>query len=143
MFSTYNQNEPILSPIKQWLQKAWVQGDTDKSARWLVASSLFIKYNRVIIELDDKNYSYCVIAMDGSREYLWIMYRHPDMPADLYDSLLTRLEVIHQFKLNNLRRVPQIWTWEERERRGLKAKEIPDRMLIDPELLRANRKVVK
>lgn len=81
-----------------------------------------------IIEVDDKDYMYTVIGYP-SRDYCWIMYRLPQMPESTYSMLTDRLVKKHQYSLEGLRKVPQVWTREEREKRGLSNKEIPDSML--------------
>jgi hypothetical protein len=61
------------------------------------------------------------------------MARHPKMPEDTYNMLVQRLVDQHQYSLDGLRRVPQVWTKSEREKRGWTAKEIPDDMLVPEE----------
>jgi hypothetical protein len=51
------------------------------------------------------------------------------MPEDTYNSLTKKLVEKHQYSLEGLRKVPQKWTKEEREKRGLSKEEIPDSML--------------
>ena len=124
----YNKNEPIKSPIKSLPQKGWVQGDNkDDSGLWKVSPMWPIKMPYLILEVDDE-YSYTVIGYP-SRDYCWIMYRKPVMPDSLYEDLTKRLEEKHQYDLKGLRKVPQVWTKEEREKRGFTEKEIPDSML--------------
>jgi hypothetical protein len=84
-----------------------------------------------IIEVDDQDYSWIVIGYPN-RQYCWIMNRHPKMEEALYEDLTQRLVEKHQYSLDGLRRVPQLWTASERVERGLTAMEIPDSMLIDP-----------
>jgi hypothetical protein len=36
----------------------------------------------------------------------------------------------HQYNLDGLRKVPQVWTAEERAKRNLTEKEIPDSLLV-------------
>jgi lipocalin len=85
----------------------------------------------VILEIDEQCQEYVVIAYPN-REYCWIMARRPCpvMPDATYDKLTTLLKGKHQCKFE-LRRVPQIWSRAERERRGLTEKEIPDSMLVN------------
>jgi apolipoprotein D and lipocalin family protein len=123
----YNQNEPLTSPLKSLPQKGWVQGaDKTNSAEWKVSPMWPIKVPFQVIEVG-KNYEYCVIGYP-SRNYCWIMGRKPVMDDTLYSDLTKKLVEKHQYSLEGLRRVPQKWTREEREKRGL-AKEIPDAML--------------
>ena len=125
----YNAKEPIKSPLKALPQKGWIQGeDKNDSGLWKVSPLWPIKMPYLILEVDEKEYSYTVIGYPN-REYCWIMYRHPQMPDSLYDELKTRLVEKHQYNLDGLRKVPQVWTKEEREKRNLSAKEIPDSML--------------
>ncbi len=124
----YNQDEPIKSKLKSLPQKGWVQGDKANSGDWKVSPLWPIKMPYKIIELDDKDYSYCVIGYP-SREYCWIMARKPVMDESLYSSITEKLVQKHQYSLEGLRKVPQKWTKEEREKRGLTPAEIPDEYL--------------
>mmetsp|Transcript_5623 Transcript_5623/g.11815 ORF Transcript_5623/g.11815 Transcript_5623/m.11815 type:complete len:194 (-) Transcript_5623:175-756(-) len=125
----YNQKDPITSKLKSLLQKGWVQGrNRDDSGLWTVSPLWPVKIPYPIIELDEVDYDYCVIG-NPSRNYCWIMSRRPKMADSLYDSLTKKLVEKHQYNLDGLRKVPQIWTGEEREKRGLTSKEIPDDML--------------
>ena len=123
----YNEKEPITSTLKSLPQKGWVQGNRETSGLWKVSPFWPIKLPYHVIELDEVNYSYCVIGYP-SRAYCWIMARKPKMSEETYNELLKRLVEKHQYKLEGLRKVPQMWTREEREKRGL-TKEIPDDML--------------
>ena len=124
----YNKDEPIQSPLKSLPQKGWVQGDNkDDSGLWKVSPLWPIKMPYLILEVDD-DYSYTVIGYP-TREYCWIMYRKPTMPENLYNDLTQRLVEKHQYDLDGLRKVPQVWTREERDKRGLSDKDIPDSML--------------
>ena len=125
----YNNNVPITSAIKALPQKGWVQG-TDKanSSTWKVSPFWPIKMPYIILEVDETNYEYTVIGYP-SRDYAWIMGRHPIMPDETYNMLTERLVSKHQYSLDGLRKVPQVWTAEERSKRGLTDKEIPDSML--------------
>ena len=124
----YNKDEPLKSKIKSLPQKGWVQGDKSNSGEWKVSPAWPIKMPYLIIEVDDKNYEWVCIGYP-SRDYAWIMSRRPQMDETLYKDLETRLVEKHQYSLEGLRRVPQKWTAEERESRGLTAQEIPDDML--------------
>lgn len=124
----YNKNDPITSPLKSLPQKGWVQGDRSNSGLWKVSPSWPIKMPYHIIELDEKDYSYCVIGYP-SRAYCWILGRKPVMPEKQYEMLTKKLVEKHQYSLEGLRKVPQKWTKEEREKRGLSKEEIPDSML--------------
>ncbi|KAL3904076.1 MAG: hypothetical protein SGARI_005091, partial [Bacillariaceae sp.] len=125
----YNAKEdPLTSKEKSLPQKGWVQGDRNNSGDWKVSPFWPIKMPYKIIEVDDKDYQYVVIGYP-SRDYVWIMSRHPVMDEDLYKSLTTKLVEKHQYSLEGLRRVPQKWTEMERKKRGLTSVEIPDSML--------------
>jgi len=125
----YNQNDPITSKLKSLPQQGWVQGANRAiSGLWKVSPLWPIKMPYHIIELDEKNYDYCAIGYP-SRDYAWIMSRKPKMSDDLYNDLTRRLVEKHQYNLDGMRKVPQIWTKEEREKRGLTKAEIPDEML--------------
>lgn len=124
----YNKDEPIKSPLKSLPQKGWIQGDNkDDSGLWKVSPLWPVKMPYLILEVDDE-YSYTIIGYP-SREYCWIMYRKPVMPDGLYDKLTKLLVEKHQYDLNGLRKVPQVWTREEREKRELTEDEIPNSML--------------
>mmetsp|Transcript_15536 Transcript_15536/g.25910 ORF Transcript_15536/g.25910 Transcript_15536/m.25910 type:complete len:196 (-) Transcript_15536:184-771(-) len=126
----YNKNEPIKSPLSSLPQKGWVQGDDKKnSAEWKVSPFPMIRMPYLILEVDD-DYDYCIIGYP-SRDYAWIMSRKPVMPDKTYSMLTKKLEEKHQYNLDGLRKVPQVWTKEERSKRGLTKKEIPDNMLVD------------
>jgi len=126
----YNKKEPLDSPLTSLNQRGWIQGDKDNSGIWKVCPNFLPKALRMpylVLEVDD-DYSYTVIGYP-SRAYCWIMYRHPVMPDSLYDSLTEKLREKHHYDLTGLRKVPQKWTKEEREKRGFTEKEIPDSML--------------
>lgn len=124
----YNQDEPITSTLKSLPQKGWVQGNRSNSGDWKVSPFWPVKMPYKIIELDEKDYSYCVIGYP-SRDYCWIMARKPVMEDSLYESLTKKLVDKHQYTLDGLRKVPQKWTMAEREKRGLTSEQIPDDLL--------------
>lgn len=125
----YNNVEPITSTMKSLPQKGWIQGDNkENSALWKVSPLWPIKMPYLIIEVDETNYNYAVIGYP-SREYCWILCRTPIMEDKQYDMLTGLLVSKHQYSLDGLRKVPQIWTAEERTKRGLTQTEIPDSML--------------
>jgi apolipoprotein D and lipocalin family protein len=125
----YNQKDPLTSPMKSLPQKGWVQGkDRANSGLWKVTPLWPIKMPYAIIELDEQDYTYCVIGYPN-RQYCWIMGRTPVMPEATYNDLTKRLVEKHQYSLDGLRKVPQKWTAQERERRGFTKEEIPDSML--------------
>ena len=121
----YNNGDPISSKLKSLPQKGWL---TKSPGDWKVSPFWPIKMPYPIIELDTKDYSYCVVGYP-SRNYCWIMATKPEMNEDLYRELSERLVNVHGYKdLKNLRKVPQKWTREEREKRGL-VDAIPDDMI--------------
>jgi apolipoprotein D and lipocalin family protein len=124
----YNAKDPLTSPLKSLPQKGWVQGDRDNSGLWKVSPFWPIKMPFPIIELDEQDYDFCVIGYP-SRDYCWIMGRKPVMPERTYNDLTKKLVEKHQYSLEGLRKVPQKWTKEEREKRGLTKEEVPDSML--------------
>jgi apolipoprotein D and lipocalin family protein len=124
----YNKDEPIKSKLSSLPQKGYIQGeDKNDSTEWKVSPMWPIKLPYLILEVAD-DYSWTVVGYP-SRDYAWIMSRHPTMPDDIYEMLKTRLVEKHQYDLEGLRRVPQVWTKEERKNRGFTEIEIPDSML--------------
>jgi apolipoprotein D and lipocalin family protein len=125
---TYNQKEPLTSSFKSLPQKGWVQGEKKtESSLWKVSPMWPIKMPFPIIELGN-DYDYCVIGFPN-RQYCWIMSRKPVMEESLYNDLTNKLVEKHQYSLDGLRKVPQKWTREECEKRGLTVKEVPDKLL--------------
>mmetsp|Transcript_10955 Transcript_10955/g.24460 ORF Transcript_10955/g.24460 Transcript_10955/m.24460 type:complete len:195 (+) Transcript_10955:101-685(+) len=124
----YNKNEPIASPLKSLPQKGWVQGNKEDSGEWKVSPFWPIKMPYLILDVDDQDYKYVLIGYP-SRDYAWIMARQPQMPEETYNMLTKQLEEKHQYSLEGLRRVPQMWTAEERSKRGFSKEEVPDSML--------------
>lgn len=128
---SYNSKETTDSPVKKAPQKGWIQGtDKSHSSEWKVSPLWPIKLPYLILETDPLCQEYCVIGFPN-RDYCWIMGRTPRMNAATYDKLTALLQDKHQYSLDGLRRVPQQWTREERDKRGLTAKEIPDDMLLN------------
>jgi apolipoprotein D and lipocalin family protein len=128
----YNvKDDPYKSKLKSLPQKGYLQGkDRLNTGEWKVSPFWPIKMPYQIIEVDDKNYSWIVIGYPN-REYCWIMSRHPKMDEAVYEDLTKKLVDKHQYSLDGLRRVPQLWTAAERAKRDLNASEIPDTMLIE------------
>ena len=128
----YNvEEDPFTSKLKSLPQKGWIIGDDkSNSGDWKVSPFWPIKMPYPIIEVDEHNYEYCVIGYP-SRDYCWIMSRTPQMSNELYTDITKRLVNKHQYDINGLRKVPQIWTKSERTKRGLTSNEIPDTMLSD------------
>ena len=129
----YNNAEAITSPLKSLPQKGWIEGPNKAdSGEWKVSPFWPVKMPYPIIELDEQSYDYVVIGFP-SRQYCWIMSRTPTMKEETYSMLTGRLKTRHQYDLDGLRKVPQVWTREEREKRGLTEEEIPDKYLTTVE----------
>ena len=128
----YNKKENPLdegNKVKSLPQKGWVQGGNRlQSGDWKVSPFWPVKMGYPIIELDEKDYSYAVVGYE-SRLYVWILSRTPTMDDDVYEGLKQKLAKDHQYDLNGLRKVPQVWTAEERAKRGLTNEELPDSFL--------------
>ena len=126
---SYNNKEPITSSLKSLTQKGWIQGkDKENSSSWVVSPFWPLKLDYPIIELEDKNYSYCVVGQQ-SRSYCWILSRKPFMPDAQYNDIIKTLRDKHRYDIDGFRKVPQVWTKEERDKRGLTSKDIPDSFL--------------
>lgn len=116
--------------IKSLPQKGWVQGENRlQSGDWKVSPFWPIKMTYPIIELDEQEYSYAVVGYPN-RDYCWILSRTPTMEESLYKNIEKKLVENHQYDLNGLRKVPQKWNADERKKRGLTEKELPDSYLI-------------
>jgi apolipoprotein D and lipocalin family protein len=125
---TYNKAETPDSPLSSLPQKGWIQGpNKDNSSLWKVSPLWPIKMPYLILEVQEDDYT---IIGYPNREYCWIMGRKPIMADDTYEQCTQLLQTKHQYDLQGLRKVPQIWTREEREKRGLTQAEIPDDMLV-------------
>jgi apolipoprotein D and lipocalin family protein len=124
----YNAKEPITSKLKSAPQKGWVVGNKENSGKWKVQPFWPAKLDYLILECD-ANYQYCIIGYP-TRAYAWIMSRKPVLNDQLYEELVDKLKTKHQYDLDGFRRVPQKWTKEEREKRGL-VDVIPDDMLSE------------
>jgi len=125
----YNQDDPMTSKLKSLPQKGWLAGaNRANTSLWTVSPMWPIKMPYLILEVDEAKYEYAVIGYP-SRDYCWILGRRPQMPEATYNKLVKALEEKHQYNLDGLRRVPQKWTREEREKRGLTEEEVPDSML--------------
>lgn len=128
----YNRDENPLdenNKVKSLPQKGWVQGNNRlQSGDWKVSPLWPIKLGYPIIELDEKDYNFAVVGYE-SRSYVWILSRTPTMDEGIYESIKTKLVKDHQYDLDGLRKVPQIWTEEERTKRGLTSEELPDSFL--------------
>jgi apolipoprotein D and lipocalin family protein len=126
----FNTKEPISSKTKSLPQKGYIEGENKAdSSQWKVSPFWPIKAPYLILEVDEE-YAHAVIGYP-SRNYCWIMSRKPVMAEATYAKLTKQLVEKHQYNLDGLRKVPQVWTNEEREKRGLTQEEIPDALLQD------------
>jgi len=89
-------------------QKGWVRQDKGNGARWKVSPLWPLKMPYEIIELDEKDYKYCVIGYP-SRDYFWIMSRSPKLDEGTHKEMLDRLVVKHGYDLEGSFRVRQEW----------------------------------
>lgn len=71
--------------------KAYVPDVTNHPAQLRVSFFLWFYSDYYILELDDVEYMYAVVG-SSSNDYLWILYRHPEMPQELLTTLLQRIE---------------------------------------------------
>jgi apolipoprotein D and lipocalin family protein len=126
----YNKDLTPDSPLKSLPQKGWIQGpDKNDSALWKVSPFWPVKMPYLILEVDETCSDYTIIGYP-SREYCWIMSRTPKMMETTYQKLTNLLIEKHQYDLSTLRKVPQIWTTEERTKRGLTSNEVPNDCLV-------------
>jgi apolipoprotein D and lipocalin family protein len=124
----YNTKEAITSPIKSLPQRGFILGnDKENSGNWNVSPFGCLRLGYPIIEIDDVNYDYVVVGYK-SRSFVWIMSRKPVMEDKIYNMLTERLVQKHGYSLDGLRKVPQVWTREERAKRGLESI-LPDEYL--------------
>jgi apolipoprotein D and lipocalin family protein len=83
--------------------KAWVV-DTATNAKLKVSFFWPFAGNYWILELG-KDYEYAVVG-EGSRKYLWILSRTPQMDEAVYNELLKRVQD-KGFDISKLEKVPQ------------------------------------
>ena len=120
------ENGPA-SPLSSMGQKGYIQGpDKSNSGLWKISPLWPLKLDYFLLEVEYDDY--CIVGSDRNRNYAWIMSRTPQMKDRTYEKCIQLLKEKHQYDLEGLRKVPQIWTKEERSKRGLD-KVIPDRML--------------
>lgn len=85
--------------------KAWVI-DKDTNA-WLKVQFFWpFRGDYVIIDLDERDYSYAVVG-HPSRDYLWILSRTPQMKDYIYKGIISRI-VAQGYKVEKIKRFPQI-----------------------------------
>ena len=100
---------------------------------WEIQPFWPLKLDYLIGDVDVKDYKHITI-IHNSRKYAWIMYRSPVMPESLYkeqlDSLVEKFGYDKKFVEDNIRKVPQVWTKEEREVRGVVESIKDDELLV-------------
>jgi len=85
--------------------KAWVI-DKDTNA-WLKVQFFWpFRGDYVIIDLDERDYSYAVVG-HPSRDYLWILSRTPQMKDYIYQGIISRI-VAQGYNVEKIKRFPQI-----------------------------------
>ena len=84
--------------------KAWVI-DKDTNA-WLKVQFFWpFRGDYVIIDLDERDYSYAVVG-HPSRDYLWVLSRTPQMSDDIYQSIMSRV-VAQGYNVEKIKIFPQ------------------------------------
>ncbi|HBH86786.1 MAG TPA: hypothetical protein DDY17_04175 [Syntrophaceae bacterium] len=85
--------------------KAWVI-DKDTNA-WLKVQFFWpFRGDYIIIDLDEKDYSYAVVG-HPSRDYLWVLSRTPQMNDSIYQGIISRL-ITQGYAVEKIKRFPQI-----------------------------------
>lgn len=124
---TYNKGETPDTKLSAMPQKGYIVGDDkSNSATWQVSPLWPVKMPYLILDVVEDDYT--VIGYP-SRDYVWIMSRAPTLEQTKYESICNDLRTKHQYDLTNLRKVPQLWTDEERTKRQLTSSELPDSFL--------------
>lgn len=93
----------LSGPEKIAIAKAWI-ADKNTNAKLKVQFFWPFAGNYWIIELG-QDYEYAVIG-ESTRKYLWILCRQPQMPEQLYNELLKRIES-HGYDLKKIEKMPQ------------------------------------
>jgi len=87
--------------------KAWII-DKDTNA-WLKVQFFWpFRGDYVIIDLDEKDYSYAVVG-HPSRDYLWVLCRSSEMDKERFQEIMTRISK-QGYDINRITRYPQIDT---------------------------------
>ncbi|MBD3671486.1 MAG: lipocalin family protein [Gammaproteobacteria bacterium] len=92
--------------LKQYNPKGFVK-DTESNAVWGMQFIWPIKADYRIIYLDEE-YRVTIIGRE-KRDYVWIMARTPQIPAQEYQQLLSYLEE-QGYDISQVRKVPQDWS---------------------------------
>jgi apolipoprotein D and lipocalin family protein len=95
--------EDFNGKLKTIKGKAWVV-DTATNAKLKVSFFWPFAGNYWILELG-KDYEYAVVG-EGSRKYLWILSRTPQMDEAVYNELLKRVQE-KGFDISKLEKIPQ------------------------------------
>jgi apolipoprotein D and lipocalin family protein len=104
------RKDAIDGPRKEYHPRGFVR-DRQTNAEWGMQFIWPFKGDYRIIYLDD-DYSVTIIGRN-KRDYVWLMARKPQLPADRYEEAL---EVISDagYDVSQLQRVPQQWPQEDR-----------------------------
>ena len=103
-YFSYFKNSPQ-GTKKEYFPKGFIV-NKDTNAEWKMQFLWPFKASFLIIDLD-QDYSYTVIGVP-SRKYVWIMAREPEIPQNIYQGILSRLQK-NGYDLTKLQMVPQIW----------------------------------
>lgn len=77
----------------------------DEPGKLKVSFFLFFYADYYILDLDTTDYQYALVG-SSSDDYLWILYRHPQMPEKLYQQLVNEAEQ-RGYDISKLSKVPQ------------------------------------
>jgi apolipoprotein D and lipocalin family protein len=100
---TFRQGGPD-GPLKRYTPRGFVR-DLTSNATWGMQFIWPVKAEFLIAYLDE-DYTQTIIARNA-RDYVWIMARTPEIPAEDYDRHVDRLRA-WGYDVGQLRRVPQI-----------------------------------
>lgn len=85
--------------------KAWIINKNTNA--WLKVQFFWpFRGDYVIIDLDEKEYSYAVVG-HPSRNYLWVLSRRPQMDDETYGELLNKISK-QGYNLDRIKKYPQI-----------------------------------
>lgn len=104
--TTFSFNEGGFDgPRKEYTPTGYVWNE-DTKAEWGMEFLWPFESEYLIVRLDD-DYGITVIGR-SARDYVWIMARSPEIPAERYDELVRWIGA-QGYDLSKLRRVPQRW----------------------------------
>ncbi len=92
--------------LKKIPQKAFIH-NRETNAEWRIQPFWPLKFAYLVLELDPA-YQFTVIGVP-SRNYVWIMARTASIDSKIYEKLIEQLKVKHQYDLEELKKVPQVW----------------------------------